>query len=150
MKRAIELSKLNVSSNKGGPFGAVVVRDNKIIGEGSNLVTCNNDPTAHAEVMAIRSACQELNNFDLSGAVIFTSCEPCPMCLSAIYWARIDKIYFANTRSDAALIQFDDDLIYNEIPKEPSERKIPAEQILRDEAQDVFNMWSESTEKVSY
>jgi guanine deaminase len=150
MKRAIELSKLNVSSNKGGPFGAVVVRDNKIIGEGSNLVTCNNDPTAHAEVMAIRSACQELKNFDLSGAVIFTSCEPCPMCLSAIYWARIDKIYFANSRSDAALIQFDDDLIYNEIPKEPSERKIPAEQILRDEAQDVFNMWSESTEKVSY
>ncbi|MEQ1724002.1 MAG: nucleoside deaminase [Pseudobdellovibrio sp.] len=150
MKRAIELSKLNVSSNKGGPFGAVVVRDNKIIGEGSNLVTCNNDPTAHAEVEAIRSACKQLKNFDLSGAVIFTSCEPCPMCLSAIYWARIDKIYYANTRSDAAQIKFDDDLIYNEIPKEPSQRKIPAEQILRDEAQDVFSMWSQSTAKVSY
>jgi guanine deaminase len=150
MKRAIELSKLNVSTNKGGPFGAVVVRDNKIIGEGSNLVTCNNDPTAHAEVMAIRSACQQVGNFDLAGAVIFTSCEPCPMCLSAIYWARIDKIYYANTRSDAAQIQFDDDLIYNEIPKEPSQRKIPAEQILRDEAQDVFSMWSQSTQKVSY
>ncbi len=150
MKRAIELSKLNVSSNKGGPFGAVIVRDNKIIGEGSNLVTCNNDPTAHAEVMAIRSACQQLANFDLTGAVIFTSCEPCPMCLSAIYWARLDKIYYANTRADAAHIQFDDDLIYNEIPKEPSERKIPAEQILREEAQDVFSMWSQSTQKVSY
>lgn len=150
MKRAIELSKLNVSSNKGGPFGAVVVRDGKIIGEGANYVTCNNDPTAHAEVGAIRAACKQVGNFDLSGATIYTSCEPCPMCLSAIYWARIDKIYYANTRSDAAQIQFDDDLIYNEIPKDPALRKIPAEQLLRQEAQQVFDMWAKSTEKVAY
>lgn len=150
MKRAIELSKLNVSSNKGGPFGAVVVRDNKIIGEGANYVTCNNDPTAHAEVEAIRAACKQVGNFDLTGAVIYTSCEPCPMCLSAIYWARIEKIYYANTRSDAAQIQFDDDLIYNEIPKDPAQRKIPAEQMLHGEAQQVFDMWAKSTEKVAY
>lgn len=150
MKRAIELSKQNVSSNKGGPFGAVVVRDNKIIGEGANFVTCNNDPTAHAEVEAIRAACKQVGNFDLTGAVIYTSCEPCPMCLSAIYWARIEKIYYANTRSDAAQIQFDDDLIYNEIPKDPSLRKIPAEQMLHGEAHQVFDMWAKSTEKVEY
>lgn len=150
MKRAIALSELNVSSLKGGPFGAVVVRNNQIIGEGTNLVTCNNDPTAHAEIEAIRSACKKLNNFDLSGASIFTSCEPCPMCLSAIYWARIDKIYYANTRLDAAKIKFDDDLIYNEIPKDPLHRKIPAEQLMHDEAQHVFEMWSVSSEKISY
>lgn len=150
MKRAIQLSAENVISNRGGPFGAVVVLNGKIIGEGSNRVTCNNDPTAHAEVMAIREACRELKNFDLSGAEIYTSCEPCPMCLSAIYWARIEKIYYANTRSDAAAIQFDDDLIYNEIPKPPEQRKVPAEQLLRHEAQSVFNHWAQSTEKVTY
>lgn len=150
MKRAIALSEQNVSSLKGGPFGAVVVLNNQIIGEGTNLVTNNNDPTAHAEIEAIRSACKKMNSYDLSGASIFTSCEPCPMCLSAIYWARIQKIYYANTRSDAAKIQFDDDLIYNEIPKDPLLRKIPAEQILHDEAQHVFDLWSVSTEKVSY
>ena len=150
MKRAIELSKKNVTSQKGGPFGAVVVYDNKIVGEGTNLVTNNNDPTAHAEVEAIRNACKKLGRFDLKGAIIFTSCEPCPMCLSAIYWARIDKIYFANTRLDAAKIQFDDDLIYNEIPKDPTKRKIPAEQILRDDANQVFKLWDQSTDKVRY
>lgn len=150
MKRAIELSKQNVSSLRGGPFGAVIVKDGQIIGEGTNLVTCNNDPTAHAEVTAIRNACSRLGQFDLKGASIFTSCEPCPMCLSAIYWARIDKIYYANTRADAAQIQFDDDLIYNEIPKSPTQRLIPAEQILRDEAQQVFRMWEQSAEKVAY
>lgn len=150
MKKAIELSKMNVSSAKGGPFGAVVVLNGQIIGEGTNKVTSNNDPTAHAEVEAIRAACKKMNNFDLSGAVIYTSCEPCPMCLSAIYWARIDKIYFANTRADAAQIQFDDDLIYNEIPKDPFKRKIPAEQIMRHEAFQVFEMWEKSTEKVRY
>lgn len=150
MKRAIELSKLNVTSGKGGPFGAVVVFDGKVVGEGSNMVTTNNDPTAHAEVEAIRNACKTLGRFDLKGAVIYTSCEPCPMCLSAIYWARIDKIYFANTRTDAAKIHFDDDLIYNEIPKDPFHRKIPAEQILREDAQQVFDMWDKSTTKVRY
>jgi tRNA(Arg) A34 adenosine deaminase TadA len=150
MRRAIELSQKNVSSNNGGPFGAVVVKDGKIIGEGVNCVTTHNDPTAHAEVEAIRSACKGQNKFDLTGAVIYTSCEPCPMCLSAIYWARIDKIYFANNRTDAAEIQFDDDLIYSEIPKDPSNRKIPGEQILRNEALKVFEMWTNSTSKVRY
>lgn len=150
MKRAIALSEENVHSHKGGPFGAVVVYKGQIIGEGTNLVTCNNDPTAHAEVEAIRSACKKIGNFDLSGAAIFTSCEPCPMCLSAIYWARIDKIYYANTRSDAAEIHFDDDLIYNEIPKDPQSRKIPAVQILHEEARHVFDLWNQSTEKVTY
>jgi guanine deaminase len=150
MKRAIDLSKENVCNHKGGPFGAVVVLDGKIVGEGTNLVTSNIDPTAHAEVEAIRNACKALGKFDLSGASIFTSCEPCPMCLSAIYWARIEKIYYANTRSDAAQIQFDDDLIYNEIPKKLSDRKIPAEQLLRDDAQEVFGLWTESANKVRY
>ncbi len=150
MKRAIALSEQNVSTAKGGPFGAVVVLNDKIIGEGTNLVTCNNDPTAHAEVEAIRAACSFMKNYDLTGASIYTSCEPCPMCLSAIYWARIEKIYYANTRMDAAKIQFDDDLIYNEIPKDPKTRKIPAEQLLHEEAQQVFDLWRVSAEKVSY
>lgn len=150
MKRAIALSKDNVSAHKGGPFGAVVVYEGKIIGEGTNLVTLHNDPTAHAEVEAIRNACQTIQNFNLSGAKIYTSCEPCPMCLAAIYWSRIDKIYYANTRADAAKIDFDDDLIYSEIPKDPLLRKIPAEQILRADAQHVFDLWSESTVKVKY
>ncbi|MGZ3726404.1 MAG: nucleoside deaminase [Pseudobdellovibrio sp.] len=150
MKRAIELSKKNVVGNTGGPFGAVVVLNGKIIGEGVNLVTSNNDPTAHAEVEAIRNACKNQGSFDLSGAVIFTSCEPCPMCLSAIYWARIDKIFYANNRADAARIQFDDDLIYTEIPKDPAQRKIPAQELLRNEALKVFDLWAESTAKVRY
>ncbi len=150
MKRAIELSKKNVTGNTGGPFGAVVVLNGKIIGEGVNLVTTNNDPTAHAEVEAIRNACKKQGSFDLTGAVIFTSCEPCPMCLSAIYWARIDKIYYANNRADAAKIQFDDDLIYTEIPKDPAQRKIPAQELLRNEALKVFELWTESTGKVRY
>jgi guanine deaminase len=150
MRRAIALSKTNVESLKGGPFGAVVVKNGKVIGEGTNLVTTNNDPTAHAEVEAIRQACKNLKTFDLTGAEIYTSCEPCPMCLSAIYWARIDKIYFANTREDAANIQFDDNHIYEEIPKPLEERQIPAEQVLHDEAQEVFRMWEKSTGKVRY
>lgn len=150
MKRAIELSRENVSSLRGGPFGAVVVQNGRILGEGTNLVTCNNDPTAHAEVTAIREACRLAGRFDLKGAVIYTSCEPCPMCLAAIYWARIDRIYYANTRADAAEIQFDDDLIYTEIPKAPEKRIIPAEQLLRDEAQGVFRQWAASADKVTY
>lgn len=150
MKRAIELSKDNVVKNAGGPFGAVVVLNGKIVGEGANHVTTNNDPTAHAEVEAIRNACKNLKTFDLSGGMIFTSCEPCPMCLSAIYWARLDRIYYANNRTDAANIQFDDDLIYTEIPKDPKLRKIPATELLRGEALQVFDLWMKSAAKVRY
>ncbi len=149
MKRAIELSKLNIESG-GGPFGAVIVKDGKIIGEGWNKVTASNDPTAHAEIEAIREACKNLSHFDLTGADIYTSCEPCPMCLSAIYWARLSTIYFANTKSDAASIQFDDDFIYSEIPKASSERKIKMVQMMHDEAIEVFKAWSLSDKKIIY
>ena len=149
MKRAIELSKKNIETG-GGPFGAVVVKDGKIIGEGCNKVTSANDPTAHAEVEAIRQACKNINHFDLTGAVIYTSCEPCPMCLSAIYWARLSTIYFANTKSDAASIQFDDDFIYTEIPKKHSERKINMVQMMHDEALEVFKAWNISDKKINY
>lgn len=149
MKRAIDLSKENIG-NGGGPFGAVVIKDGKIIGEGVNRVTASNDPTAHAEVMAIRQACQTLKTFDLSECEIYTSCEPCPMCLSAIYWARISRIYFANTKKDAARIDFDDDFIYQEIPKNPKDRKIPMTQVLREEAWKVFEIWEQKNDKVKY
>ena len=150
MKRAIELSLINVASGNGGPFGAVIVQDGKIVGEGWNQVTACNDPTAHAEVEAIRNACKYISNFDLSGAEIDTSCEPCPMCLAAIYWARISKIYFANTKKDAAQIAFDDDFIYSEIPKKNDERKIPMEQIMRLEAQKAFSAWQAKEDKIKY
>ncbi len=150
MKRAIELSKLNVETRGGGPFGAVVVLDQKIIGEGWNKVTLTNDPTAHAEVEAIREACKNLNNFELAGAEIYTSCEPCPMCLSAIYWARLSKIYYANTRADAAAIQFDDEFLYQEIPKDLKSRKISMQQVCRDEALKVFDIWNHKIDKVRY
>ena len=149
MKRAIELSKKNIE-NGGGPFGAVVVKDGQIIGEGFNKVTANNDPTAHAEVEAIREACKNISNFDLAGAEIYTSCEPCPMCLSAIYWARLNKIYYANTKKDAAAIEFDDDFIYTEIPKALDERKISMEQMMRPEALEVFKAWQVSDTKIKY
>ena len=149
MKRAIELSKNNISHG-GGPFGAVIVKDGKIIGEGFNKVTSNNDPTAHAEVEAIREACKNISNFDLSGAEIYTSCEPCPMCLSAIYWARLAKVYYANTKKDAAAIEFDDDFIYTEIPKPLEQRKISMVQMMRPEAQEVFKAWQTSTVKIKY
>lgn len=150
MKRAIELSREHMNENHGGPFGAVIVKDGKIISEGWNQVLVSNDPTAHAEVQAIRKASQNIQNFDLSGAEIYTSCEPCPMCLSAIYWARIKKIYYANTRQDAADIQFDDDFIYQEVPKAIEDRKIPMEQVLRTEALDVFKEWQKKSDKTSY
>lgn len=149
MKRAIELSKKNIEHG-GGPFGAVIVKDGKIIGEGFNKVTANNDPTAHAEVEAIREACKNISNFDLNGAEIYTSCEPCPMCLSAIYWARLSKIYYANTKKDAAEIEFDDDFIYTEIPKPITERKISMVQMMRPEALEVFKAWQVSTVKIKY
>lgn len=150
MKEAIRLSVTNVEEGHGGPFGAVVVKDGKIIGRGANCVTKHNDPTAHAEVMAIREACKALNTFQLDGCEIYTSCEPCPMCLGAIYWARPDKLYYANSKEDAAAIQFDDQFIYEEIEKPVSERKLFTQQILRDEALEAFEKWSQSTKKIEY
>ena len=149
MKRAIVLSKKNIESG-GGPFGAVIVKDGKIIGEGWNQVTSLNDPTAHAEVGAIRAACQNLKNFDLTGAEIYTSCEPCPMCLSAIYWARLSKIYYGNTKTDAASIEFDDDFLYTEILKPKAERKISMVQMMHTEALEVFKAWNASDKKIKY
>ncbi|KYG60752.1 nucleoside deaminase [Bdellovibrio bacteriovorus] len=150
MLRAIELSRKNMQAGAGGPFGAVIVKDGKVIGEGWNKVTSSNDPTAHAEVVAIRNACESAKNFSLDGAEIYTSCEPCPMCLSAIYWARIGKIYYANTRKDAAEINFDDDFIYEEIPKAISDRKVPMEQCAHQEALAVFKEWQTKADKVPY
>lgn len=149
MNRAIELSKENVA-NGGGPFGAVIVKNGKIVGEGANRVTASNDPTAHAEVVAIRNACQNLQTFELDDCEIYTSCEPCPMCLSAIYWSHISKIYYGNTKKDAAEINFDDDFIYQEIPKAPQERKIPMLQLSRSEALKAFQLWTEKVDKVTY
>lgn len=149
MRRAIELSENSVR-NGGGPFGAVIAKDGEIIAEGSNKVTINNDPTAHAEVCAIRNACKILNTFELANCVIYTSCEPCPMCLGAIYWARLSKIFYANDRKDAAEIGFDDDFIYEEIAIEPQYRKKPSEILLRNEAINTFRMWTLKDDKTKY
>ena len=149
MARAIELS-IDSAKTAGGPFGSVVVKDNKIISEGSNKVTSSNDPTAHAEIVAIRNACQELQTFNLSGCEIYTTCEPCPMCLSAIYWSRIDKVYYANTREDAKDINFDDSFIYFEISKKIDERKIKMKQMLRNEALKAFEIWNNKVDKIKY
>ena len=149
MSRAIELSIESVN-NGTGPFGAVIVKNEKIIAEGSNKVTSTNDPTAHGEIVAIREACKQLNNFSLSGCELYSSCEPCPLCLSAIYWARINKIYYANTREDARKIDFDDSFIYSEIEKKIDERKIPMTQMMRDEALKAFELWNKKTDKVKY
>jgi tRNA(Arg) A34 adenosine deaminase TadA len=150
MLRAIELSRQNMQAGAGGPFGAVIVKDGQIIGEGWNQVTSSNDPTAHAEVTAIRDACKKAKNFSLDGAEIYTSCEPCPMCLAAIYWARIGKIFYGNTRKDAADIQFDDDFLYQEIPKDIKDRTVPMVQCGHQEALSVFTEWQEKTDKVPY
>ena len=150
MQEAIRLSIANVEEGKGGPFGAIVVKDGKIIARGVNRVTTNNDPTAHAEVVAIREACKFLNTFQLDGCEIYTSCEPCPMCLGAIYWARLDKLFYANSKEDAANIQFDDQFIYEEIAKPVAERKLFTRQILRDEALEAFDKWAKSTTKTEY
>jgi guanine deaminase len=149
MAKAIELS-INNANTIGGPFGSVIVKDNKIIAEGSNKVTFLNDPTAHGEVVAIREACKKLKTFDLSGCEIYTSCEPCPMCLSAIYWARLDKIYYANTREDAKNIDFDDSFIYLEIPKKIGDRKIKMTQMLREDALKAFEIWDKKVDKIKY
>ena len=149
MSRAIELSIESVSRGT-GPFGAVIVKDNKIIAEGFNTVTSTKDPTSHAEIVAIRSACKELNNFTLKGYDLYTTCEPCPMCLSAIYWARIDSVYYANTRKDAQKIDFSDSMIYEELNKTIKDRKIPMHQMMREEAIKAFELWDKKTDKVKY
>ena len=150
MLEAIRLSIDNVEQGNGGPFGAIVVKDGKIIAHGSNQVTSSNDPTAHAEVVAIRAACKVLNTFQLNGCEIYTTCEPCPMCLGAIYWARPDKLFYANSKEDAARINFDDQFIYEEIAKPVEGRKLFTRQILRDEALAAFEKWTKSTNKIEY
>jgi len=149
MLRAIELS-ISSAKDTGGPFGCVMVKDDKIIAEGSNKVTFSNDPTAHAEIVAIRETCKKLNTFNLSGCDLYASCEPCPMCLSAIYWSHVDNIFYANTREDAKKINFDDSLIYSEISKKNEDRKIPIKQMLRDEALKAFEIWNKKTDKIEY
>ena len=149
MKRAVELSIKSVNSGT-GQFGAVIVKGDKIISEGFNTVTLTNDPTSHAEISAIRNACKSIENFSLKDCELYTTCEPCPMCLSAIYWARIDKVYYANTRSDAQKIDFDDSLIYEELTKSIKERKIPMHQMMRDEALKAFELWDKKEDKVKY
>ncbi|MFI3333390.1 MAG: nucleoside deaminase [Rikenellaceae bacterium] len=149
MQEAIDRSINSVKSG-GGPFGAVIVKDGKIISCESNSVTLTNDPTAHAEVNAIRKACSELNTFSLEGCELYTSCEPCPMCLSAAYWAGIKRIYFGNSRTDAKEINFDDSFIYDEIPLAPDARAIPAVQIMRDRAIEAFQLWDTKSDKVEY
>jgi tRNA(Arg) A34 adenosine deaminase TadA len=150
MQEAIELSVNNVKSGKGGPFGAVVVKDGKIIARAANSVTLTNDPTAHAEVNAIREACKALNTFQLTGCEIYTSCEPCPMCLGAIYWARPDRVFYANTKKDAAEINFDDDFIYQEIAKPLNERNMKFIQLSREEALVAFDEWKKKSDKIEY
>lgn len=150
MERAVELSKFGSENNFGGPFGAVIVKDGKIIGEGFNRVIKLNDPTAHAEILAVREACKNINNFDLSGAVIFTSCEPCPMCLAAIYWANIDEIYFANTKEDACCAGFRDDFIYKELKLSPEKRNKKSSRIISQEAQQIIQNWNKKENRIEY
>ena len=149
MREAIKLSAESVRSG-GGPFGAVIVRNGEIIARGENRVTVCNDPTAHAEVSAIREAAARLGTYDLSGCEIYSSCEPCTMCLGAIYWARLDRLYYAGTRADAANVGFDDAHIYEELPLDPSQRELPTESLLREEAQRVFEAWAEKADKKEY
>lgn len=150
MRRAIELAQKGMETGAGGPFGCVVVKNGEIVGEGSNLVTSTNDPTAHAEVTAIRNACQNLNSFQLDGCTIYTSCEPCPMCLGAIYWARPAKMFFACHREDAANVGFDDDFIYREIALPIGERKIESVNFLRAAGLKVFEDWEKKSDKTAY
>jgi guanine deaminase len=150
MARAIRLSIENVNSGRGGPFGAVIVRDDDVVAEGANQVTSTKDPTAHAEILAIRAACATLGAFDLHGCEIYTSCEPCPMCLGAIYWARLSRVYFANTSADASSNGFDDSLIYREIPLPLAQRAIPMIQMMREQALAAFQAWQEKPNKIVY
>ena len=150
MQQAMALASENIRSGRGGPFAALVVRAGEILGRGTNLVTATNDPTAHAEILAIREACQKIGHFDLAGCEIYATCEPCPMCFGAIYWARPAKLYYAARSVDAAKIGFDDSLIYSEIQKPVSERKIPMVELMRDEALKVFRAWEQKPDKVPY
>ena len=150
MKLAIQLSEKNVLDSIGGPFGAVIVKDGKVIAKSANKVTATNDPTAHAEVTAIRIACKKLKTFDLSGCTIYTSCEPCPMCLSAAYWAKIDVIYYANTKQDAQDIGFSDKFIYDELDKPMHKRTLPIKQLMRDQALIAFKLWNQSAMRTGY
>jgi guanine deaminase len=150
MARAIQLSIENVQSGRGGPFGAVIVKDGGIIGEAANQVTSTNDPTAHAEVLAIRAACAKLGAFELNHCDIYTSCEPCPMCLGAIYWARLARVFFGNDAADAANIHFDDSFIYREISRPHAQRAIPMVQMMREEALAGFRAWQQKSDKIVY
>ncbi|HUL61223.1 MAG TPA: nucleoside deaminase [Anaeromyxobacteraceae bacterium] len=150
MRRALALAQEGMETGRGGPFGAVVVWEERIVGEGTNRVTSTHDPTAHAEVVAIRAACAGLGRFELRGAEIYTSCEPCPMCLSAIYWARLDRIWYGNDRTDAARIGFDDALIYREVALPPDARRLPMARLLADEARAAFAAWERKPDKVRY
>ncbi|MEO7982739.1 MAG: nucleoside deaminase [Bacteroidota bacterium] len=150
LEKAIELSRQGMESGHGGPFGCVVVREDEIVGEGNNMVTSSNDPTAHAEVVAIRKACEKLGTYQLTDCEIYTSCEPCPMCLGAIYWARPKRVIYANTREEAAAIEFDDDFIYNEINAKMSERKIPFVHHPHPKAKEVFAQWKQWEGKKKY
>lgn len=150
MRRAIELAREGAKNNAGGPFGCVIVKEGSVVGEGCNQVTSTNDPTAHAEIVAIRDACAKLGSFQLTGCVIYTSCEPCPMCLGAIYWARPSAIYFAGTREDAAAAGFDDDLFYDELDRPNDERQLKLRPLLREESQKVFDEWIAKPNKIEY
>ena len=150
MQAAIELAREGMNNNKGGPFGCVIVKGDEIIGKGCNCVASSNDPTAHAEVVAIRDACKHLNTFQLTGCEVYTSCEPCPMCMGAIYWARPDKVFYANTRDDAAAIGFDDSLIYNELTAPINNRMIGMISLGREEALKVFEEWQVKPDKIQY
>ena len=150
MRLAIRLAQKSVDENLGGPFGCVIVRDGRIVGEGSNQVTTTNDPTAHAEIVAIRDACRNLNSFQLEGCTVYTSCEPCPMCLGAIYWARPSEIFIAGTREDAAAAGFDDEMLYSEFFKPVQQRRYKMKSLLRGESQKVFRKWVQKPDKVEY
>ena len=150
MARAIELAIENARSGRGGPFGALVVKDGAILAEGTNRVTSANDPTAHVEIVAIRAACAKLGVFQLNGFDLYASCEPCPMCLGAIYWARPARVYFAGTAADASRVGFDDSLIYRELPLPPQHRSIPMVQMMREEALEAFRVWEEKPNKIPY
>lgn len=150
MQRAIELAEANVRAGRGGPFGAVVVRSGEVIGEGANEVTSKNDPTAHAEIAAIRAACRHLNHFSLAGCEIYANCEPCPMCLAAIYWARLDRLFYANTRADAARIGFDDAAFYQELVSAIDERSVPTERVPLPRALTAFELWAAKPDRIPY
>jgi guanine deaminase len=150
MREALQLAEAGMRSGRGGPFGCVVVRKGQVVGRGHNRVTSTNDPTAHAEVVAIRDACANLETFQLEDCELYTSCEPCPMCLSAIYWARIPTVFYGNTRTDAAAIGFDDDFIYQQVPLPPEQRTVKMQLFLRNEAQGAFQEWAAKTDKVRY